>query len=109
MQKTKKGETGLTDLQIKRKEELVKELRIRFEYVLAAINCYNATLNEANEFVGEMREIFENYYGDREDNWEHAESYYEFLKEWQDIELNNFEIEDYSTALEELNNKVTRY
>ena len=56
-----------------------------------------------------MREIFENYYGDREDNWEHAESYYEFLKEWQDIELNNFEIEDYSTALEELNNKVTRY
>ena len=26
MQKTKKGETGLTDLQIKRKEELVKEL-----------------------------------------------------------------------------------
>lgn len=56
-----------------------------------------------------MREIFENYYGDREDNWEHAYSYYEFLKEWQDIELNNFEIEDYSTALEELHNKVTRY
>ncbi|MEA5486499.1 MULTISPECIES: hypothetical protein [Pseudanabaena] len=109
MQKTKKGETGLTDLQIKRKEELVKELRIRFEYVQAAIDSYNATLKEANEFVGEMREIFENYYRDREDNWEHANSYYDFVKEWQGIELDNLEIEDHSTALEELNNKVIRY
>ena len=84
-----KGEKGLTNSQSERKEELVKELKIRFEYDQAAIDKYNATLSEANDFIGQMREIFENYYEkhyeNRRANLQNANSYYDFLKEWQDI------------------------
>ena len=106
---SRKGEKGLTDPQIERKEELVKELKIRFEYAQAAIDKYNATLFEANKFISEMRKIFEIYYKSREDDWEHEDSYNEFLREWQDIEVNKIEIEDYSIPIQDLTEKVVRF
>ena len=107
-----KGENGLTNSQSERKKELVKELKIRFEYAQAAIDNYNATLSEANDFIGQMREIFENYYEkhyeNRGANLQNANSYHDFLKEWQDINLDKVEIEDRSSDLEELLDEVIR-
>ena len=107
-----KGGKGLTNSQSERKEKLVKELKIRFEYAQAAIDNYNATLSEANDFIGQMREIFENYYEkhyeNRGANLQNANSYYDFLKEWQDINLDKVEIEDRSSDLEELLDEVIR-
>jgi hypothetical protein len=107
-----KGEKGLTKPERERKEELVKELRIRFEYVQVAIDNYNTTLSEANKFIGDMREIFENHYKNhyenRGSNLQNAESYYDFLRQWQDIQLDKIEIEDSSIVLEELSDEVIR-
>jgi hypothetical protein len=104
---TKEGEKGLKKEDIRRKEDLVKVLRIRLEYVQDAIEKYNDAVREANEFIDEMSNIFEAYYHDRSDKWqseEHGEYYCQFKEEWQKP-LEEIEIEGIEDDIDGFSNK----
>jgi hypothetical protein len=104
---TKEGEKGLKKEDIRKKEDLIKVLRIRLEYVQDAIGKYNDSVREANEFIDEMSNIFEAYYHDRSDKWqseEHGAYYCQFKDEWQKT-LDEIEIGDIEDDIDEFSNK----
>jgi hypothetical protein len=108
---TKEREKGLTAEDIKRKNELVAELKMRFNDVEQAITQYNDTVTDANQFIGDMLLLFDEYYGSRLENWEdspNGKSYDQFKEEWRITISDIPDIEDRSSVLEDLPNDLPR-
>ena len=108
---TKEREKGLNAEDIKRKNELVAELKMRFDDVEKVINQYNDTVTDANEFIGDMLSLLDEYYGSRSTNWKgspNGESYDQFKEEWRITISDIPDIEDRSNVLEELPNDLSR-
>ena len=105
---TKEREKGLTAEDIKRKNELVAELKRRFNDVEKAINQYNATVIDANDFIGGIFSLLDEYYNLRLENWKsslNGESYEQFKEKW---ETTIPDIEDLSSMLEGLPYDLSR-
>lgn len=108
---TKEREKGLRTEDIKRKNELVAELKKRFDDVEKAIAQYNDTVNDANEFIGDMLSLLDEYYDSRSINWEdspNGESYNQFKEAWRITISDIPDIEDRSSVLEGLPNDLSR-
>ena len=108
---TKEREKGLTAEDIKRKNELVAELKRRFNDVEKAINQYNATVIDANDFIGEIFSLLDEYYNLRLENWQYSpngESYKQFKEKWETTIPDITDIEDLSSMLEDLPKGLSR-
>lgn len=96
---------SLTAEDIKRKNELVAELKMRFNDVEKAITQYNDTVTDANQFIGDMFSLLDKYYDLRSQNWQESpngDSYNQFMEEWRITISDIPDIEDRSSVLEDL-------
>jgi hypothetical protein len=97
MTKTKIGEKGLKEADIKERDKLTQQLEEAFSEVEQSINNYQQHVEAINGWIIKMREKFQAYYVDRSKDWQGskdgASSVYEsFEDQWDSFgELEGFE------------------
>jgi len=108
---TREREKGLKKEEIKKREELVRELDIRLEYVKYTIDMYNKSVGKANEFIQEISSLLEGYYDDRTSQWQEEDNgrnYCDFKEAWQK-ELQTIEIDDIDADINEFYNRDAEF
>jgi len=83
----------LTKEQLKRREEIIVEMRRRHEAVQAAVADLNTTIQEANELITEVHNDQEVYFDERSEKWQEGDAgsaYSDWMQEW-DSEIDEVE------------------
>ncbi len=96
MTKTKIGERGLRDEDIKERDKLTQQL-------VEAFSTVEDCIGEINVWLNDMREKFHTYYDDRSDDWKESKDgsssvYESFTDEWDNFR----EPEGFENKLEEM-------
>ncbi|PZU98834.1 MAG: hypothetical protein DCE90_03230 [Pseudanabaena sp.] len=109
MTKTKVGEKGLRDSDIRERDKLILKLAKAFTEVEQSINNYQKRVDEINGWLDEMRDMFQAYYDDRSDNWKESKDesvvYDSFKDQWDGFS----KLEEFEDILENMRDSVENW